>query len=91
MGMLLRLQDRHRLLRLALSVCCLLSFTGFLIQTLLSFPREWEVTRPENVPPPDALVKPNVTVSGLVFYGRKSRVESMRCYIEVSIAKTPWT
>ncbi|KAI8661183.1 hypothetical protein NCS55_00987700 [Fusarium keratoplasticum] len=82
MGMLLRLQDRHRLLRLALSVCCLLSFTGFLIQTLLSFPREWEVTRPENVPPPDALVKPNVTVSGLVFYGRKSRVESMRCYIE---------
>lgn len=83
--MLLRMQDRQRLLRLALSVCCFFSFTGFLAQTLLSFPRQWEVTRLESVPQPDFPVKLNVTVSGLVFYGRKSRVESMRCYLEVGI------
>ncbi|KAJ4264339.1 hypothetical protein NW762_005535 [Fusarium torreyae] len=34
-------------------------------------------------PLPTSFVKPeNITVSGLVFYGRKSRVSTMRCYLE---------
>lgn len=33
-----------------------------------------------------ALVKPqNITVSGLVFYGRKDRVSCMHSYLEVSV------
>jgi hypothetical protein len=31
-------------------------------------------------------VKPNnITVAGLVFFGRKDRVEMLRCYLEVSM------
>ena len=32
----------------------------------------------------DLVKPPNITVVALVFFGRKSRVEMLRCYIEVS-------
>ncbi|KAJ4246349.1 hypothetical protein NW762_013700 [Fusarium torreyae] len=92
MGILSQAQNCPRQVRVAIAACCFVFLAGLLFQitVLPSYNSRWEfnesdqVTDPVRKPPmPKPLVKPdNITVSGLVFYGRKSRVSSLRCYLE---------
>ncbi|KAF4980554.1 hypothetical protein FZEAL_3489 [Fusarium zealandicum] len=88
MGILLRMQNRQMTLRIAGIVCCCLAFIGFFLQTQLSSPlvSPWDMPKSTGLaeaPARKPLVKPaDVIVSGLVFYGRRSRVSSLRCYLE---------
>jgi hypothetical protein len=82
---------RHKVVQNAAIAIYFLVLTGFLLQLQsrlsLSIPQDdTDTTGLTRRPAQKPLVKPeNVTVSGFVFYGRKSRVSSMRCYLEVSI------
>ncbi|KAJ3543051.1 hypothetical protein NM208_g3778 [Fusarium decemcellulare] len=82
MGVLFGLRDNQRVMRIALIVCCFFIFFGFLVHPRVpSLSDTWHTTAKHDQRKP--LVKPqDVIVSGLVFYGRKSRVSSMRCYLE---------
>ncbi|KAJ9412840.1 hypothetical protein QL093DRAFT_2518936 [Fusarium oxysporum] len=79
---------RHKPLQIAIAATCFLTLAGFLLrfQTCPSLSIPWkgtEVMGLTKAPPLKPLVKPEgVIVSGFVFYGRKSRVSSMRCYLE---------
>ncbi|WAO87225.1 Hypothetical protein NCS54_00452900 [Fusarium falciforme] len=78
---------RHKPLQIAVVATGFLVLTGFLLQFQcrpLFIPRECaEVMGLTKAPPLKPLAKPEgVIVSGFVFYGRKSRVSSMQCYIE---------
>jgi hypothetical protein len=91
MGVLRRFLIRHKPLQLAVVATGFLILAGFLLQfqsrPSLSIPWEGvEVMGFTKAPLLKPLVKPEgVIVSEFVFYGRKSRVSSMQCYIEVSI------
>ncbi|SPJ75356.1 uncharacterized protein FTOL_05087 [Fusarium torulosum] len=88
MGFLRRFMIRHKSLQIAVVATCFLILLGFLLQfqshPSLSIPwKGTEVMGLTKVHPLKPPVKPEgVIVSGLVFYGRKSRVSSMRCYLE---------
>ncbi|RGP77171.1 hypothetical protein FLONG3_4686 [Fusarium longipes] len=78
-----RLQKGKKQTRLAIVLCFLLYVIGVLFYThrLPSFTYIQHSTNPRLKQ--TSLNKPeNVTVSGLVFYGRQSRVQIMKCYIE---------
>ena len=91
MGVLRWFEIRHKVVQNAVIATYFLVLTGFLLQLQsrlsLSIPRDdTEITGLTRAPTQKPLVKPeDVIVSGFVFYGRKSRVSSMRCYLEVSI------
>ncbi|EXK25541.1 hypothetical protein FOMG_17808 [Fusarium oxysporum f. sp. melonis 26406] len=88
MGFIRPFMIRHKPLQIAIAATCFLTLAGFLLrfQTCPSLPIPWkgtEVMGLTKAPPLKPLVKPEgVIVSGFVFYGRKSRVSSMRCYLE---------
>lgn len=76
-----RLQESKHT-RGALVICVLFYIIGLLFYTH-RFPAFTYIQQPISPPTRSSLVKPdNITVSGLVFYGRQSRVEIMKCYIE---------
>src|SRR4051812_46807428 len=78
-----RLQEGKKQTRVAVAICFLLYVIGLLFYThrLPAFTYIQQPTNPSLRT--TSLVKPdNVTVSGLVFYGRQSRVQIMKCYIE---------
>ncbi|KAH6993193.1 hypothetical protein EDB82DRAFT_545424 [Fusarium venenatum] len=83
MKLLGRLKESRKQIRIAIAICFLLYIIGFLFYTyrLPVFSYTQEPTNPSlkqtSTTKPD-----NVTVSGLVFYGRQSRVKIMKCYIE---------
>lgn len=91
MGVLRRFEIRHKAVQIAVIATCFLVLAGLLLQfqSRLSLCIPWEgaeVMGLTKAPTLKPLVKPGgVIVSGFVFYGRKSRVSSMRCYLEVSI------
>ncbi|KAK2672763.1 hypothetical protein RAB80_010306 [Fusarium oxysporum f. sp. vasinfectum] len=88
MGFIRRFIIRHKPLQIAIATTCFLTLAGFLFRfhTCPSLSIPWkgtEVMGLTKAAPRKRLVKPEgVIVSGLVFYGRKSRVSSMRCYLE---------
>ncbi|KAH6887083.1 hypothetical protein B0T10DRAFT_563305 [Thelonectria olida] len=88
MGVLRLFKIRHKAMQIAIIAIYFLVLTGFLFQLhsrrSLSIPGEGtEVTGLARPPIQKPLVKPEgVIVSGLIFYGRESRVSSMRCYLE---------
>ncbi|KAM6506463.1 hypothetical protein FSOLCH5_013444 [Fusarium solani] len=88
MGVLRWFEIRHKVVQNAVIATYFLVLTGFLLQLQsrlsLSIPRDdTEITGLTRAPTQKPLVKPeDVIVSGFVFYGRKSRVSSMRCYLE---------
>lgn len=71
----------------ALGLLAILVFMNMLHRSssAVEIPTSSAPSRPNSVPLPDSeLIKPeNLTISGLVFFGRKDRVESMHCYLEV--------
>lgn len=83
MTLLRRIQESKKQTRVAVVLCFLLYMIGLLFYTY-RFPAFTYVQQPSNsVFKQTSLVKPdNITVSGLVFYGRQSRVQIMKCYIE---------
>ncbi|RFN53262.1 hypothetical protein FIE12Z_2481 [Fusarium flagelliforme] len=82
MSLLGRLQESKKRTRVALICCFLLYIIGLLYYTY-RFPAFTYIQRPTSSPTRSSLVKPgNITVSGIVFYGRQSRVQIMKCYIE---------
>ncbi|RYC77224.1 hypothetical protein BFJ63_vAg19902, partial [Fusarium oxysporum f. sp. narcissi] len=89
MGFIRPFMIRHKPLQIAIAATCFLTLAGFLLrfQTCPSLPIPWkgtEVMGLTKAPPLKPLAKPEgVIVSGFVFYGRKSRVSSMRCYLEI--------
>ncbi|KAG8672332.1 hypothetical protein FPOAC2_05715 [Fusarium poae] len=83
MTLLGRLKDSRKQIRAAITICFMLYIITFLLYTyrLPAFAHTQEPINPSSkqISP----TKPeNVTVSGLVFYGRQSRVEIMKCYVE---------
>ncbi|KAH7459371.1 hypothetical protein FOMA001_g20042 [Fusarium oxysporum f. sp. matthiolae] len=88
MGLLRQFMIRHKPLQIAIVAIFFCILAGFLIRfqtcPFLSIPwKGTEVMALTKAPPLKPLVKPEgVIVSGFVFYGRKSRVSSMRCYLE---------
>jgi hypothetical protein len=83
MTLLGRLQEGKKQTRVAVALCFLLYMVGLLLCThrLPAFSYIQQPTKPSLKQ--TSLVKPeNVTISGLVFYGRQSRVKIMKCYIE---------
>jgi ribosomal protein L24E len=81
-----RFQESKKQTRLCFAACFLLYLIGILFYTY-RFPAfsfalaPTTVTSATSIQAP--LIKPeNTTVSALVFYGRRSRVEIMKCYIE---------
>ncbi|KAI8406486.1 hypothetical protein FOFC_13956 [Fusarium oxysporum] len=88
MGLLRQFMIRHKPLQIAIVAIFFCILAGFLIRfqtcPFLSIPwKGTEVMALTKAPPLKPLAKPEgVIVSGFVFYGRKSRVSSMRCYLE---------
>ncbi|KAG6990148.1 Tigger transposable element-derived protein 6 [Fusarium oxysporum f. sp. conglutinans] len=91
MGLLRQFMIRHKPLQIAIVAIFFCILAGFLIRfqtcPFLSIPwKGTEVMALTKAPPLKPLAKPEgVIVSGFVFYGRKSRVSSMRCYLELWI------
>lgn len=89
MGFIRPFMIRHKPLQIAIVATCFLTLAGFLLRfhTCPSLSIQLKGTEVMGLTeaPLKPLVKPEgVIVSGFVFYGRKSRVSSMRCYLEVS-------
>lgn len=83
MTLLGRLQEGKKQIRLIITLCFLFYIISFLTYTynlpVFTYTQEATSTSLRQTSP----TKPeNVTVSALVFYGRRSRVETMKCYIE---------
>ncbi|KAH7233604.1 hypothetical protein BKA59DRAFT_319621 [Fusarium tricinctum] len=81
-----RFQESKKQTRLCIAACFLLYLIGILFYTY-RFPAFSFALAPATVTSATSiqapLIKPeNTTVSALVFYGRRSRVEIMKCYIE---------
>ncbi|KAF4450782.1 hypothetical protein F53441_6114 [Fusarium austroafricanum] len=80
-----RFQDTNRQWRNCIIVCLFIYALG-LLSYYYTFPAFGDTLGYHHVvqtSKQSELVKPeNITVSGLVFYGRRSRVETMKCYIE---------
>ncbi|KAF5680015.1 hypothetical protein FHETE_557 [Fusarium heterosporum] len=86
MTMFGRTQEGKKQTRLAVAACFLLYLLGLLFYTY-RFPAFTIIdthTRLaiESSSHPQLIKPENTTVSGLIFFGRKSRVEIMQCYIE---------
>ncbi|KAF5724814.1 hypothetical protein FMUND_370 [Fusarium mundagurra] len=87
MSMFGRFQESKKQWRNCIVACFAIYALGFLF-FYYSFPAFGDFHRPHHhhavsVTKQSKYVKPdNITVSGLVFYGRQSRVEIMKCYIE---------
>ncbi|KAK6711476.1 hypothetical protein SNK05_005898 [Fusarium graminearum] len=83
MTLLGRLQEGKKQIRLIITLCFLFYIISFLTYTynLPAFTYTQEATSP-SLRQTSPTKPENVTVSALVFYGRRSRVETMKCYIE---------
>ncbi|KAF7557804.1 hypothetical protein G7Z17_g462 [Cylindrodendrum hubeiense] len=90
MGVLLQSANGQKALRITVIISCLFGLVYFLakseVSPRISLNTPWEVAEAAGFTTGSTnktSTKPEgVVVSGLIFYGRKSRVSSLRCYLE---------